>query len=278
VIEPFPRSFLFVPANRPKLVDSAFRSGAEAIVFDLEDSVVPDQKGAAREAVRTALDEGRAGLPLFVRINAPDTREGELDVRAFAGTKIAGLVIPKVESPAAVRQAVADAAGTPLILLLETPRGIAHAPALAEAAGRALLALAFGAEDFRATMRVDTLDASDPLLAFALSTIAVSAAAVEARAIDAPEMDFADHDRLRARAAVARRAGFAAKFAIHPAQLPVIHEMFGPTSEQRTWAERVTRAYEEGASKGLGSVRVDDRVVDAATVRRARQILERSQA
>jgi citrate lyase subunit beta/citryl-CoA lyase len=126
-------------------------------------------------------------------------------------------------------------------------------------------------------MRVDTVDA-DLLLGFAQSMVAVAAAAVDVPAIDAPEMDFADHDRLRAGAACARAAGFHAKFAIHPAQLAIIHESFTPTPAQRTWAERVTRAYEQGSSQGLGSVRVGDRVVDAATIKRARQILARSRA
>lgn len=126
-------------------------------------------------------------------------------------------------------------------------------------------------------MWVDAAD-SDPLLAVALPAIAMAAAALDVPAIDAPEMDFADHERLRARATSARAVGFRAKFAIHPAQLAIIHEAFGPTPAQRLWAEHVTKAYEQGAAEGCGSVRVDDRVVDAATIRRARQILERSRA
>lgn len=278
MMDRFPRSFLFVPGDRPKLVDSAFQSAAEAIVFDLEDSVAAHQKARAREAVRAIVTGRRTvGPPLFVRVNGPETPEATTDLRALADTLVAGLVIPKVESITSVRRIVAETGSARLILLLETPRGILRALDLAEAAGRSLLALAFGAEDFRAAMRVDTVDA-DLLLGFAQSMVAVAAAAVDVPAIDAPEMDFADHDRLRAGAACARAAGFHAKFAIHPAQLAIIHESFTPTPAQRTWAERVTRAYEQGSSQGLGSVRVGDRVVDAATIKRARQILARSRA
>lgn len=274
--EPFPRSFLFVPADRPKLVESALRSGADAVVLDLEDAVAPDRKPVARENVRAVLDRPRpGGMPLFVRINAAGTPEAPLDLRALAGGAASGIVIPKAESAEGVRRIAADAGGLPLILLLETPRGVLRAADLAESAGPALAALAFGAEDFRAAMRVETLEAGT-LLGFVLSAVAVAAAAASVAAIDAPEMSLADHERLRARSVLARAAGFRAKFAIHPAQLATIHEVFAPTVEQRTWAERVTRAYEEGSAQGLGSVRVDDRLVDAATVRHARGILERS--
>jgi citrate lyase subunit beta/citryl-CoA lyase len=275
VTEPFPRSFLFVPADRPKLVESALRSDAEAIVFDLEDAVAPDRKQVARESVREILDRPRqGGMPLFVRVNADDTPEAPFDVRAVAGSAAAGLVIPKAESADRIRRIAADAGGLPLVLLLETPRGVLRAADLADAAGRALVALAFGAEDFRAAMGVETLEAGT-LLGFALSSVAVAAAAANVPAIDAPEMSIGDRQRLRARAVLARDAGFRAKFAIHPAQLATIHDVFAPTAEQRTWAERVTRVYEEGSAQGLGSVRVDDRLVDAATVRHARGILER---
>jgi citrate lyase subunit beta/citryl-CoA lyase len=274
--EPFPRTFLFVPANRPAFVDSAFRSAAEAIVFDLEDSVVEDEKAAAREAVRSIVMTPRAGAPpLFVRINEADTSHGTDDLRALAGAPVAGFVIPKVQSTAVVSRVAAQAEGRKLVLLLETPRGVLGALHLAEAAGSSLAALAFGAEDFRAAMRVDA-DTADALLAYALPTVAVAAAAADVPAIDAPEMDLADPGRLHARCAAARALGFRAKFAIHPKQLSTIHEAFGPTPAQRLWAERVTQAYEQGRSEGRGSVRVDDRVVDQATVKRARQILQRS--
>jgi citrate lyase beta subunit len=278
VRDAFARSLLFVPANRAKHVESALRSEAEAIVFDLEDSVAVDQKAAAREAVRAILLERRtAGQALFVRVNGIDTPDFAADLRALQGTAYAGLVIPKIESVAAVTQVVTEAGAARLVLLLETPRGILRALDIAEAAGASLAALAFGAEDLCAAMGVDPA-ASEPPIAFARAAIAVAAAAVEVPAIDAPEMNVADHDRLRAQSSLARSAGFVAKFAIHPAQLAIIHDVFGPTTVSRAWAERVTRAYEEGVVHGLGSVRVDDRVVDTATIQRARRILEGKQS
>jgi citrate lyase subunit beta / citryl-CoA lyase len=272
----YARSFLFVPGNRPSLIESALRSKAEAIVFDLEDSVPPEQKSAARDAVRSIVGRPRThGPPLFVRINLPGSSDARDDLDSLATLRFAGFVVPKVEATADVDSVVEDAEGTPLVLLLETPRGVLRALDLAEAAGSSLAALAFGAEDYRAAMRVASGDA-ESLLTFALSMVAAAASAVNVPAIDAPEMQIGDRDRLRTRCEAARTLGFRSKFAIHPAQLPIIHDIFGPSSAEREWAERVTRAYEEAQAEGRGSVRLDDRAIDAATVKHARQILERS--
>jgi citrate lyase subunit beta / citryl-CoA lyase len=151
----FARSFLFVPANRQTLVDSAFRSPAEAIVVDLEDSVAADHKEAAREAIRSILLPERRAQPVFVRVNAPRTPEFAADLRALAGTRHAGLVIPKIESAEDVRRVIVESGGAPLVLLLETARGILRALDLADAASKSLVALGFGAEDFRTDMQVE---------------------------------------------------------------------------------------------------------------------------
>ena len=269
----FPRSLLFVPADRPKMIESAFRSIADAIVFDLEDSIAMDRKDAARDAVRAILSEARAlARHVFVRVNGPATAHGAADLRALAGAKCAGLVIPKIDTIDHVRAVVGEAGSAPLVLLLETPRGVLRALDLAEACGASLAAIAFGAEDFRAGMAVDPV-VSDPVVAFARHAVVIAAAAAGVPAIDAPEMNLTDRELLRAHAARARAAGFAAKFAIHPSQLEIIHDAFAPSADLERWAERVTRAYEEGVAMGHGSVRVDDCVVDAVTIERARQIL-----
>jgi citrate lyase subunit beta/citryl-CoA lyase len=273
----FPRTFLFVPGDRPQYVRRALESAAEAIVFDLEDAVAPDRKAAARDAVRSVLGAQRPDdRPLFVRVNAPESPDAQLDLHALKGVPVAGLVVPKVETTTGVRHVVAGAGGTPLVLLIETPRGVLRAIDLAEAAHESLAALAFGAEDFRAAMHVDASPEADVVVDFARAAVAVAAAAADVPAIDAPELDLADPDGWRKGAARARAMGFRGKFAIHPAQLAIIHETLAARPAQRDWAERVIQAYEQGSARGLGSVRVDDRLVDAATVRRARQIVDRS--
>ena len=271
---PFPRSFLFVPADRPRLVDSAFRSAADALVFDLEDAIAPDRKAAARDAAADILADARAAArPVFVRVNGPATADGDADLRALADRRCAGYVIPKTEAVEQVHHVSRLTAGARLVLLIETPRGVLRALDLADAAGASLAALAFGAEDFRTGMRVERAG-SEPLVGFARHAVSVAAAAAGVPAIDTPEMNLTDADGLRDAACAARAAGFAAKFAIHPSQLEIIHGAFAPSDAERAWADRVTRAYDEAAANGHGSVRVDDHVVDAVTVERARQVLD----
>jgi citrate lyase subunit beta/citryl-CoA lyase len=191
---------------------------------------------------------------------------------------VAGVIQPKVERASDVRavdQALADRErpghSLSLILLLETPAGVLRVAALVDCGVRRVAALAFGAEDYRAGMGVDSLD---PVSAdFARATIANAAAAAHLPAIDAPYLQINDLDRLRTAARRARSLGFTSKFAIHPSQLPVIHEELGG-GDDRAWAERVVQVYERAVGEGKGSVALEGRMIDAATMKRARDILK----
>jgi citrate lyase subunit beta/citryl-CoA lyase len=253
----------------------AFASGAHAVILDLEDAVPADQKAAAREAVAgLSLPPGWQS-PVFVRLNAVGTPAFDADLVALAGAPVQGVILPKVERAAQVQEADAALPARPgpplaLILLVETPGGIVHAAELADSGVRRVSAFAFGAEDYRAGMRVDGLD---PALAdFARATIANAAAAAGVPAIDAPELDLSDDERLRTATRRARALGFTAKFAIHPSQVPLINDGF-LSAEDRAWAARVMEAYQRAVSDGRGSVAVDGRMIDAATIRRATDIL-----
>lgn len=282
VRRPFPRSFLFVPANRSRMIENAFRSSAEAVVLDLEDAVPPDQKAAARQVIAAIVPAApKDREQLFVRVNAAGTAECDEDLRMAASVPLAGVVVPKVERPEDLRcvgetldrlEAARGARRLAVIALLETPLGILRAADLAGAAPARVTALALGAEDYRAAMGVDLAEAGG-LVDFARAMVATAAAAAGLPAIDTPEPDVRDLERLRRETQRARGFGFRAKFAVHPAQLPVIHDVLMPTSAQREWAERVVRAYEQAAAEGRGSVELDGRMIDAATARRARTLL-----
>jgi citrate lyase subunit beta/citryl-CoA lyase len=220
----FPRSLLFVPANRTEMFARAWESEAEAVVFDLEDSVLPAQKGAARDALVTLSPPKGWTRPIFVRVNALGTDNFDLDLRAMASTAIslAGVVLPKVERADQVR-AAQKAQPLALVLLIETPGGVMRAAGVP--------------------------------------------------AIDAPLLTLDDPDRLRAAARRAKALGFQAMFAVHPAQIPVIHEGFAGGAD-RAWALRAVDAYERAARDGHGSVALDGRVIDEATMKRARDILK----
>jgi citrate lyase subunit beta/citryl-CoA lyase len=274
----FPRSLLFVPANRTEMFARAWASSADAVVLDLEDSVPPEQKPAAREALASLKPPPEWSGPILARLNACRSPDFDLDVKAAVAAPLWGVVLPKTERAEEVRatDAALGTRGRPdralaLVLLIETPAGILRALELTQCDVSRVAALAFGAEDYRAAMGVNASD-SGVLLDFARAMLANAAAAAGLPAIDAPELDVRDVDRLREATRRARALGFRAKFAIHPSQLPVIHEVF-TVPDDRAWAARVLEAYERAVADGRGSVALDGRMIDAATIRRAKEIL-----
>ena len=276
----FPKSFLFVPANRVGMFPRAWESAAEAVIVDLEDSVLPANKAEAREVMAKVSPPASWARPVFVRVNPYGTDDFEHDLSAahVSAISFAGVVLPKVERVDYVREAeklviAYERPDKPLsmVLLIETPLGVMRAAQLAECGVKRVAALAFGAEDYRAGMGVDALD---PALAdFARSTVSNAAAAAGMRAIEAPMLKFDDTDRLRTTARHARALGFKSMFAIHPSQVPIINEEFGGGAD-RAWAQRVVDAYERAARDGHGSVALDGRMIDEATMKRARAILK----
>ncbi len=268
----FPRSLLFVPAHRETMLPHAWASGAEALVLDLEDSVPAAEKAAARDALaRLAPPDGWTGR-IFVRVNAVTAPEFAADAQAVAAARVHGAVLPKTERPDEVRCA-ADALGPDraIVLLVETARGVVGAADLARCGVPQMVALAFGAEDYRASM--DAGVTPDPaLFDFARLAIATAAAAAGLPAVDAPELDVTDLEGLRASTRRARGLGFCARFAIHPSQISVIHDALGDPEADRRWAARVVEAYERAAAEGRGAAALDGRMIDAATLRRARAL------
>jgi citrate lyase subunit beta/citryl-CoA lyase len=274
----FPRSVLFVPANRTTMYARAWESDAEAIVFDLEDSVPGDQKAAGRMGVSSLKPPGGWARPIFVRLNSSGTADFDADVRATVGAPVSGVILPKVERATQVQEtdkalAARERPGHPLslILLLETPAGVLRVSELVDCGVRRVAAFAFGAEDYRAGLGVDVLD---PAVAdFARATIVNAAAAARLPAIDAPYLQVDNLDQLRVAARRARALGFQSKFAIHPSHVSVIHQELDAGND-RAWAERVMQVYERAVGEGKGAVALDGRMIDEATVKRAREILK----
>ena len=282
---PFPRSLLFVPANRSNMFAKAFASDAGAIIFDLEDAVPNANKQAAREALLSMEPPASWTRPIFVRLNPQGSEYFEEDLRAAMNMRasIAGLVLPKVERAAqvvAVDQALESYAvqkqSLVMILLLETPAGVMRAAELADCGVKRVVAFAFGTEDYRAGMRLDALD---PALAdFARATVSNAAAAVGIVAIDSPLLQFDTPDVLRASVLHARAMGYSAKLAIHPAQLKTIHDAFDNRAVaggiDRAWALRAMQEYERAERDGRGTLALDGRMIDEATMKRVRDVLK----
>jgi citrate lyase subunit beta/citryl-CoA lyase len=287
------RSLLFVPGDDARKLEKAAASGADALILDLEDSVSHARKSVARDLTRAFLDAHRHddGPRLFVRINGFDTGLAERDVTAVVGAAPAALVLPKAAGGAdiqalAARIAVAEADhdlpdGSIGILAIATETAAAlFSMGSYIGCSRRLLGLAWGGEDLAADLGAETNrdargDYTDAYrLARALTLIGASAARVAA--IDSVYVNFRDDDGLKAEAEAARRDGFAGKMAIHPAQVPVINQVFTPSAEAVGRARRILDAF--AASPGAGVINLDGHMVDRPHLRQAERTLQRARA
>lgn len=265
---------LFVPGVRPDRFASAVGSGADAVVFDLEDSVEAAHKAEARQHIAETLPRlGSVGIvQRFVRLNATssDWFADDLDfVRNLPG--LDGVVVPKAESPEQIAGVASSVGGPHVVPLIETSRGILHAPAIAAAVGGLRLIL-FGAEDLTAEIGVPRTVDGDELI-YPRSQVVLAATSVGADAVDAVFIDIASPDDLRKDAVRARAMGFRGKMAIHPDQIPTINDVFTASPEEIDRARRIVEAFDAAIRRGEGVVRVDDKMVDAPVATRARRVL-----
>lgn len=273
------RSVLFVPGTRQDRFEKALSSGADAVVFDLEDGVATGQKDRARSIVADFLQTPRAGTLRLVRFNAVNTPDGDADLEQFVGADgFDAVVLPKVESAASIEH-VARAFTTgapsrtapPIIPLLETPRGILRAEAIAGAAAT-VPALLLGAEDLTARLAVPrTLEGEE--LIFARSQVVLAAAIAGADAIDAVFTNVGDLASLRRDCERGRAFGFRGKIAIHPAHVPTINEVFSPTSAEVDHARRVIETFETARAGGEGVTTLENEMIERPIVERARRLI-----
>ena len=270
------RSILFVPGARPDRFPKAMAAGADAVVFDLEDGVDAAAKAAARQAIAEFLATPATEGARIVRFNAVASAEGEKDIAFFTGkTGFDAILIPKVEDAAAIeRVAQAVGAATPVLPLIETPLGVLRAAAIM-AAKAAVPALLFGAEDLTARLGTHrTVDGDELLLA--RGQLAMAAASANADAIDAIYANVKDLASLRRDAERARGFGFRGKMAIHPAQVPVINEVFSPSPAEIERARRIVEAFDRAQAAGDALTRLGDEMIELPIVDRARRLLARA--
>jgi citrate lyase subunit beta/citryl-CoA lyase len=277
-----PRSLLFVPGDRAQaLFPKALRSGADAVILDLEDAVLPEAREAARAEVVCALAavaaNGPNRAPVFVRTQAVGAAGFDGDVASALKAGADGLVLPKIDSPADLHMArmTIDAAGSwnpALIPILETPAGILSARAIAHA-DNAIVGLGFGGEDLRASLRAPR-SADGRELAYARGAIVLAAVAEGRWVFDTVSVETTNSLVVEEEARQARALGFTGKFAIHPAQVAAIHRGFRPSLDEVRAAEQIVAAFEAGADAGRGVVAVDGQMVDAPVVDAVRLVLE----
>ncbi len=266
------RSRLYVPGNQPKLMLSAGLYGADGIILDLEDSVPPAEKDAARILVRNALvamDWGESER--MVRINQGE--RGEADLRELLPHNIHTVLLPKVESAEAVRRvaelARSSAGDAPpfLMPILESPRGIFDAAAIA-ASDPLVVALTIGLEDLSAELGAPrTTEGSESFLARQTTVYAARAAGVQP--IASVYSDVADEEGLAAYIRRERGLGFDGIGCIHPRQIGIVHREMTPSAKEVERALRIVRAAREAEARGLGAVAVGSKMVDPPVVKQA---------
>jgi citrate lyase subunit beta/citryl-CoA lyase len=286
------RSLLFVPGDSPKKLEKGMNSGADVLLIDLEDSVALDSKDEARRITAAFLSEQGKDTDrprLFVRVNGLTTGLIDADLDGVMRSAPDGIVLPKAVGGAdvahlgaklAVREAefgLADGATRILAIATETAAGVFALGTFAGASHR-LMGLTWGGEDLSADLGAETNRAEDGTytdpyrLARSLTLLGAAAAGVDA--IDSVFTNFRDMAGLGAECRAARRDGFVAKMAIHPAQVPVINEAFTPSPEAIERAQAVIEAFK--ANPGAGVVGVNGEMLDRPHLLRAERLLGRA--
>jgi citrate lyase subunit beta / citryl-CoA lyase len=280
------RTLLFAPGNQPRKLAKVGGFGADAIVLDLEDAVPLSEKAAARTMVTEALTAAHRGI-ICVRINPVQSDLWRDDTAAVVGPTLHALLVPKLDSTAALAQVDAElarleterglASGTIRILpLIETARGLRDVEVIAEQAPRRVYTLILGQVDLAADLQIDLVDEANQLL-YARSRVVVAArAAGMPGPIYGPFMALNDDEGLRRDTLLLRDLGYAGRIAIYPPHVPTIHAAFASTTpEELGAAERVVAAYEAALAAGSAAIQVDGRLVDEPVYKRARQKLQR---
>jgi citrate lyase subunit beta/citryl-CoA lyase len=247
------QTFLFVPADSSRKMASARKFSPDAFIFDLEDAVAPDQKGVARDLLRSELDTvENASAKYFVRVNRYDSLFLEDDLRVAVHPKVYGIVVPKCGDAAEVariHQIISGLEGktgkpegsTKLMLMIESAKGLARASDLARSSSRAI-ALLFGGEDFSADMGIQRTKGGEEI-AVARSLLALAAKAERLEAIDGPFVDFNDAPGLFEEMRRVKQMGFSGKVLIHPNQIDVVQRALAPSPDEVTLAEEIIAAF-----------------------------------
>ncbi|WP_208280730.1 HpcH/HpaI aldolase/citrate lyase family protein [Massilia oculi] len=260
---PMPRSYLFVPGNRPERFDKACAAGADAVIVDLEDAVPFADKAAAREAVAAWLSPAK---PVLVRVNGADTDWFTDDLALCRVPGVAGVVLPKAEQAGDIARLRA-AGATAVLPLIESATGIDHLRAIVSARG--VQRLMFGSIDFQLDLGIP--GEREELLFFRSQLVLASRLAGLAAPVDGVSTALDDADRLADDARHARQMGFGAKLCIHPKQVQAVNRCFTPGAHELAWAGRVLEA---AALANGAAVALDGKMIDRPVILRAQAIVD----
>ncbi len=287
------RSLLFVPGDSEKKLEKGFQSGADVVIVDLEDSVAPANKAAARAVAAGFIAARRkeTAAKLYIRVNDLSTGLTHDDLAAVVGAAPDGIMLPKANSSMdathlsaklrvhEAQQGLTDGATKIIAIMTETAIGALAAPTWRDANPR-LEGLTWGAEDLSASIGAratrDNRGRYTDVFRFARTMTILAASASEVAAIDTVFVNFRDTDGLRAECDEAERDGFTGKMAIHPAQVPIINEAFTPSAEAVAHSQAVVEAFRAAGNPGV--VGIEGKMYDRPHLRLAERLLMRAKA
>jgi citrate lyase subunit beta/citryl-CoA lyase len=276
---------MFVPGNRQRFLDKAKESDADAVLFDLEDGVLPSEKPNARLMVAAALGQPWSGPHRFVRVNALSTPwlAGDLDEVIRSGLE--GICLTKVATAGDIRDVSSmiaileernrlEVGAVKILAAIESARGLLNAASIAEADPR-VMGLMFGAEDYALDIGLGAHREKEAAeLIYARSSIVNAAAACHVLSVDGVFPNLDDPPGLLYDTMQARRLGFTSKSTFNPRQIEVINSVFSPQQDEIEYARKIAAAFAEAEAKGDASVAVGGQLVDRPILLRARKILE----
>ncbi len=270
------RSVLYIPGSKDRALEKARGLPVDAIIFDLEDAVAPDEKENARATLADALTQGGYGSRMrIVRINGLDTQWGKADAKAAAGMDCDAVLLPKVENAAQVDALAALIGDKPIWAMMETPRGMLNAAAIA--AHPQLTGFVMGTNDLAKELQTRFRPDRLPMMA-GLGLCLLAAKAEGIVIVDGVYNAFKDAEGLKVECDQGRDMGFDGKTLIHPAQVDVANAAFAPSEAEMDLAKRQIAAFEECEAGGQGVAVVDGKIVENLHVVTAREILAKADA
>ncbi len=282
------RTLLFVPANNPKMVEKATALGSDGIILDCADSVPPHEKAKARASLGDSVAKfNRSKTEVGIRVNDYGTPLFEEDVRSAVVAGADFVDVPTVESAEEIQTAErlilqateqSHRAGSPpgIVVLIENPKGLNRVEEILKASSL-VTAVQFGAEDYLLSLGVYRASQTDLSTLYARSRLVAAAHEASVDAIDRVFTDLKDAEGLKRSALDARNMGFTGKAVIHPSQIGVVNEVFGPSQEDVAWARRVSSAGGTASDAGQGAVSVDGVMVDAVHLKMAQEIMRKAE-
>jgi citrate lyase subunit beta / citryl-CoA lyase len=275
------RSVLYMPASNPRALEKAKTLAADTVIFDLEDAVAPDAKECARESAIAAVNSGAYGQrEVLIRVNGLDTAWVADDLKAVAKSKADGVVVPKVSTVDDMVQIdnILSAAGAPadfpVWAMMETPRGILSADAIAQSSQR-LAGLCIGTADLSKDLQCAHPADRGPM-SVSLQLVILAARANGLIVLDGVHVDLQDDAGFEMACRQGRDLGFDGKTLIHPKQIAEANVAFAPSEDEIAHAHRLIAAHEAAQAKGAGVTTLDGRLVEVLHVAEAKRLLAKA--